>query len=150
MRMPNKAQPRKVYRSTKDRVIAGVCGGLGKYFDVDPLILRILFVLLAAFGGSGILIYIILWIVIPEENEPARPGDLEQIFKKGANKMAEEIKDAEPERKRNGRLVGGLIFLLIGFIFLIQNVFPSLGLDFDKLWPVILIVIGVGILRGKK
>jgi phage shock protein C len=50
-----------------DRMIAGVCGGLAKYFDIDPTIVRVLFVVTIFIGGGGILAYIILWIVVPEE-----------------------------------------------------------------------------------
>lgn len=62
--------PRKLYRSRTDRSIAGICGGLGDYFDADPTLIRLLMMLLILFGGLSIWAYIILWIVIPEE--PAR------------------------------------------------------------------------------
>lgn len=58
---------KKLYRSKTDRKIAGVCGGLATYFDMDPTVVRLLFVLLALMGGPGILLYIIMWIVVPEE-----------------------------------------------------------------------------------
>ncbi|MEJ2753381.1 MAG: PspC domain-containing protein [Chloroflexota bacterium] len=53
---------------SEDRMVAGVAGGLAEYFDIDPTIIRILFVLLAIFGGGflGILIYIVLWIIMPD------------------------------------------------------------------------------------
>jgi|SRR3989344_2066835 len=54
-----------LHRSETNRVIAGVCGGLAEYFNIDPTIIRILFIIVTVFGGSGILIYIILWLVIP-------------------------------------------------------------------------------------
>ncbi len=57
---------KKIYRSVADRKIAGVCGGLGEYFDVDPTIVRLLAVTLVLAGGSGILGYILAWIIIPE------------------------------------------------------------------------------------
>jgi phage shock protein C len=58
---------RRLYRSTTDRKIAGVCGGLAEYFDIDPTLVRVLyFVALVLPGGIGILPYIILWIVLPE------------------------------------------------------------------------------------
>ena len=57
---------KNLYRSRKNRIIAGVCGGLGNYFGIDPVIIRILWLLLILYGGSGILIYIIAWIIIPE------------------------------------------------------------------------------------
>jgi phage shock protein C len=56
-----------LHRSSSDRVIAGVCGGLGAYFGVNPIVFRILFVLLALPGGApGILPYFILWLVMPQ------------------------------------------------------------------------------------
>ncbi len=57
----------KLYRSRIDRMIAGVCAGLAKYFDIDPTIVRVLFVVSIFIGGGGIIAYIILWIVVPEE-----------------------------------------------------------------------------------
>lgn len=60
---------KKLYRSKTNRMIGGVCGGLGEYFDVDPTIIRLLWVVIFFMGGSGILIYIIFWIVLPEEDE---------------------------------------------------------------------------------
>ena len=59
---------KKLYRSNTDKMIAGVCGGLGKYFGVDSTVIRLIFALLVVFGvGSGLLLYIILAIVMPLE-----------------------------------------------------------------------------------
>jgi len=58
---------RRLYRSRTDRKIAGICGGLANYFDIDPVIVRLAWVLLFFLGGSGILLYIVAWIVIPLE-----------------------------------------------------------------------------------
>ena len=58
---------RKLYRSRTNTVLGGVCGGLADYFDVDSTVIRLLFVLFFFFGGSGFLVYIIMWIVIPQE-----------------------------------------------------------------------------------
>ena len=60
---------KKLTRSNNDRMIAGVCGGLGKHFELDPILFRIAFVLLAFMQGTGILLYIILALVIPAESE---------------------------------------------------------------------------------
>jgi phage shock protein C len=60
---------RRLYRSGKDKILGGVCGGLGEYFGVDPVLFRILFVLLALGWGFGILLYIICWIIIPRNPE---------------------------------------------------------------------------------
>lgn len=57
---------KRLYRSTKDRKIAGVCGGLAEYFGVDPTIVRVVFVALALPGGlPGVVPYVILWVVVP-------------------------------------------------------------------------------------
>jgi len=56
-------------------MLAGVCGGIGSYFDVDPTIIRVLFVLFSLVVGGGILAYILLWIIIPEESEAAEQTD---------------------------------------------------------------------------
>ncbi len=60
---------KKLYRSRRDRMIAGICGGLGEYFEVDPNLVRLLFVFLAIFSGflPMLLFYIIAWIVVPPE-----------------------------------------------------------------------------------
>lgn len=58
---------KKLYRSRTERWLAGVCGGLGKYFGIDPTLVRVIFVLFALTFGSGFLIYLVLWIVIPLE-----------------------------------------------------------------------------------
>ena len=59
---------KKLYRSKKNRVIAGVCGGLGEYFDVDPTLIRLIWILLTISGGTGILLYLIAWLIMPERS----------------------------------------------------------------------------------
>jgi phage shock protein PspC (stress-responsive transcriptional regulator) len=63
---------KKLYRNPSDAMIAGICSGLGEYFDVDPTLIRLAFVLLAFGGGSGVLLYLIMWLVVP-----AKPTDQE-------------------------------------------------------------------------
>jgi phage shock protein C len=58
---------RKLYRSTTNRKLAGVCGGLAQYFNVDATLIRVLFVLLAVLGGSGLVLYLAMWIIVPKE-----------------------------------------------------------------------------------
>ena len=58
----------RLYRSKTNRIIAGVCGGLGDYFKVDPTLIRLLWVLLTLSGGAGLVAYIIAWAIIPEES----------------------------------------------------------------------------------
>jgi phage shock protein C len=61
---------RKLYRSRTDSKLAGVCGGLGEFFGVDPTAIRLAFVLLAIFGGHSILLYLIMMLIVPAEPEP--------------------------------------------------------------------------------
>jgi len=60
-------QVKKLYRSKTNRIIAGVCGGFGEYFNVDPTIVRLIWILFSLALGAGIITYIIAWLVIPEK-----------------------------------------------------------------------------------
>lgn len=60
---------KKLRRSRKDKVIAGICGGLGEYFNVDPVVFRIIFIIIALPGGISILLYFLMWVVIPLEDK---------------------------------------------------------------------------------
>jgi phage shock protein PspC (stress-responsive transcriptional regulator) len=60
-------EPKRMYRSRTDRVIAGVCAGLGKYFNVDPVLIRVIWLVLVLAFGTGILAYLIAWLVMPPE-----------------------------------------------------------------------------------
>jgi phage shock protein C len=63
------AETRKLYRSRSNRQVAGVCGGRAQYFNVDATLIRSLFVVGAVRGGSGLVIYVAMWIIVP--NEPS-------------------------------------------------------------------------------
>ena len=65
------AQSRKLYRSRSDRKLAGVCGGLAQYFSLDATLIRVLFVVLAVLGGSGLVLYLAMWIIVPNEPQGA-------------------------------------------------------------------------------
>ncbi len=71
MEAETKSNYRRLYRSPDDRVIAGVCGGLGEYFSTDPVILRLILVVLVLFGGSGLILYLLAWVLVPR-----RPWDM--------------------------------------------------------------------------
>ncbi len=62
---------KRLYRSRTDRMIGGVCGGLGEYLEFDPTIIRVIWVIIALMGGAGILEYLVMWIIVPET-----PGDV--------------------------------------------------------------------------
>ncbi len=147
----------RLYRSSSSSVIGGVCGGLAEYLNADPVIFRVLFVLAVLIGGGGLLLYIILWIVIPLK---AAPFIGQTHFKSSTNdsnstnyntsNMENYDKNAEPkkpvtaeEKKKNndGNLWGGMILITLGILFLIDRFVPRI--DFGDLWPFILVVIGV-------
>jgi len=76
----------KLYRSPTDKMIAGVCGGLGTYLAIDPVLIRLFFVLLTLGGGSGIVIYMIMWILIPYPDQ--NPAASAETIKAGAEEIA--------------------------------------------------------------
>jgi len=139
----------RLYRSRTDRVLGGVCGGLGEHLKIEPVILRIIFVVLFLAGGSGFLVYLVFWIVVPEQ----LPENSDQSQTNQENTMSEE-KDYQPkhpeDRKgisQNGSLIAGVILITLGALFLIDRFIPRI--DFGDLWPVLLVVIGIGLVyRG--
>lgn len=63
------SNPKKLYRSIKNRIFAGVCAGLADYCSVDPNIMRIAFILLLFFGGLPLIVYLVIWLIVPEETD---------------------------------------------------------------------------------
>jgi phage shock protein C len=137
---------KKLYRSETNHVIAGVAGGLGEYFGIDPTLIRLILVLTTIFGGSGILIYVVLWILIPRESETDKKTedtikDNAEEFKTKARSFAEEFKNMRSEN--HPRNWFGFVVIFIGLMFLLQN----LGfLQFHLFWPVIIIALGLFLL----
>ena len=134
-------------------MIAGVCGGIAEYFDIDSTLVRLLTVLVVLVGGAGVIAYIIAWIVIPKNPEQVsdetfnKREKLKEKVKKGTEDVIEEIKghfeSEEPSHKseKNRRILGGIIVIAIGLIFLLNSIFPWVG--WGRLWPVILIAVGI-------
>lgn len=60
-------ESKRLYRSRINRQLQGVCGGLGEYFNVDPTLVRLIFIVLSLAGGPGLILYILLWVIMPEE-----------------------------------------------------------------------------------
>ena len=127
------ANPNRLYRSTTNKVIGGVSGGLADYLNIDPVVVRILFVLLFLFGGSGLLVYIILWIVIPAEKVVFKvAGD------QNTEAVAEEIDPAEKSRRTNTSLVAGILLITFGLLFLASQLMPFCNIvDFRPLLRVL-------------
>ena len=68
----NNIKSKRLARSTSDRTIAGICAGIAHFFGIDPVIVRVLFVISALAGGPGLILYIVLWIVMPEDTDVAK------------------------------------------------------------------------------
>ena len=112
---------KKLERSRKSCLIGGVCGGLGEYFNIDPVIFRVAAVVLALGNGIGVIAYVIAWIVIPRRDEGA-------------------VADTTPPKSELARYLPGLALILIGVVFLLEDIFYWFSLSY--LWPLILIAVG--------
>lgn len=136
----------RLYRSRKTRVFGGVAGGLAEYLNIDPVIARLIFVAATFIGGGGVLVYIVMWIVVPEE--PILLNSESSTFQNPGSTHSgnNENPVVQPERRkiREGSLWGGVILILIGGLFLMDRLIPNI--HFGDLWPLILIVIGIGII----
>jgi len=147
---------KKLYRSRKDYMIAGVCGGIAEYFDIDSTLVRLLTVLVVFLGGAGVVAYIIAWIVIPKNPDQVfdetfeERENIKEKFKNGAKNVIEEVKEhfeskePSPKSEKNKRVLGGIIVIVIGSIFLLNGFFPWVG--WGRLWPLILIAVGITIM----
>ncbi|HKL16884.1 MAG TPA: PspC domain-containing protein [Patescibacteria group bacterium] len=145
---------KKLYRSNEDKIIAGVCGGLGVYFDVDPLLIRLIFILSGLFGGTGILIYVLFWILVPKEKEESilnkdKVKDLGNDLKQGAKELKDNFNQAEKKKRR--RLFIAWFLIVLGIIYIANQLALPNVVKIIFGWPIILIFIGLFLLiRNKK
>jgi phage shock protein PspC (stress-responsive transcriptional regulator) len=129
-----RATPGRLYRSRHDRKLAGVCGGLGQYLNLDPVLARLAFVVLTLMSGIGLLAYIVMAIVIPE-----RPvGDEEPV---NANLAITPIPG-----EVLGYALAGLGLLLLAGNFGLARIFGG----WDNLWPLLLVGLGVLLLVKRR
>lgn len=137
----------RLYRSRRDRMLAGVAGGLAEMWGADPSLVRIIWALLVVFtGGIALLVYIVMAIVVPEEDEVFGPGGAPPRPAAGADPAIYEGRAAwRMPRSDGGGLSAGVLlggfFVLIGLFFLVRELFPRI--DFDWFWPLVLVAVGV-------
>ncbi|MGC8864571.1 MAG: PspC domain-containing protein [Bacteroidales bacterium] len=132
-------------RSRYDKILGGVAGGLAQYLEMDSAIVRFLFILVTLVFGSGIWVYLILWIILPYEpirpfwNNTTEPGSDSQS---GAtlDDMSQPAPQPPIKMRKDSNLVIGGILIILGVVFLLGELIPYF--DFGKLWPVILIIVG--------
>ncbi len=149
---------KKLYRSNKDKMLGGVAGGLAEYFAIDPTLVRIIFVVSLFVGGAGILAYIILWIVVPEEpfafatpnaqTESKAGEETGSITGETAIPNQQQYYQAMTEQKHKRSSVLGIILVVIGLLFLLDNFIPRI--HFGDFWPLLLVAIGVGLLLNAR
>jgi len=129
----------RLYRSTSNKVFAGVCGGLAEYFDVDPMIIRVLFVLMVLFGGTGIVLYIAAIVIVPK-----RPYMMPDT--------GIPAQDLPPAKVReSARNWFGIVLVVLGALLLLSNMdmfhfFDFVEDTFEYILPVLLIILGMAII----
>lgn len=129
-------------------MLGGVCGGLGEYFEFDPVLVRVIFVAATFISGVGFIAYILLWIIVPFEPvnpiiTPEPPSSGTQTNSSGTS-TPPPFSQQEVYRRNSAGSVFGIILIVIGGIFLADNFIPFF--HFWHLWPLILIAIGIGLL----
>jgi len=136
---------KKLIRPKKGRVFFGVAAGLGDYFEIDPTIVRLIFVLLTLWGGLGIILYIIGIFLIPDEDENLnQKSNHREVIKKRVQSVAYETRETlkkDGVKQFTGEQIIGLIILIIGLGILFNSFFP--WFNFWRLWPLALIIIGM-------
>ena len=154
------SETKKLYRSCKNRILAGVCGGLGEYFDIDPIIMRIAFVLLSLGHGLGLLIYIILAVIIPKDpscvDQDGKAGANTQKIKEAAKDLGEQARTVVEDFKKDknwladGKNLLGILLIIVGFFVLVNQLFPLAWMRWNLLWPAALILVGVYLIFKNK
>ena len=122
---------KKLYRSNTNKMVAGVCAGVAEYFDVDVSLVRLLWALMILFGGSGLLLYVIGWVIIPERDGTEEP---------------KEISDTLLPKDNKSTTMFGVLLVGLGAILLFDHWLPWRSMM--RFWPVVLIIIGALMLVG--
>jgi len=155
---------KRLYRSSSDRMIWGVCGGVAEYFRMDPTIVRIIAVLLIFANGLGILAYIILAMVVPLEKSGAATAqdaikeNVEEMAGT-AKKLGQEIrttfagegdKSGSPEGMRRPHILIGVIIIAVGLLLLLSNLNFLAWFRWGYLWALIIIAVGALIVMSAR
>ncbi len=148
---------KQIYKSKENRVIAGVAGGIAEYFDIDPVIVRLIFVLFTVFPPyAGLILYIIAAIIMPDrKNANHKQAKIEDKiksvaddFKESAQNVAEKVREnVKDERQKNQALLG-LVLIVLGLLFLLNQFNPWISLS--RVWPLLLVVLGIVIITPRR
>jgi len=156
---------KRLYRSSTDVVLGGVCGGLGDYVGIDPVLVRLLFVFLAVVNGFGVMLYLILWIILPEKERVGESREdvireniasLRNKAERLGNDIRATVSDARVSlRQEEGtrgevyhhrRTAAGAILIGIGAMMLLRNLGLFWWFDLRMLWPLLIVGLGVCLL----
>jgi phage shock protein PspC (stress-responsive transcriptional regulator) len=152
---------KKLYRSKSDRMIAGVCGGLGEYLNVDPVWFRLFFVILLFATGFGFWAYLIMWIIMPEEGRVSgTTGDTVQAnvqdiadrardLGQGVQRGLQGQRTASDEGPTSGTVIVGAAFILLGAMLLLNRLNLFWWLKWDVMWPLMLVLIGGALIYSR-
>ena len=141
---------RRLTRNRRAAVIGGVAAGFGEYVDVDPVLVRLGFVLLTFATGIGVLFYPICWVIMPADEPPvpgqSSPGEqVAEEVRAAAERVASDVRKAGASGRAH--MLGGVILVALGLMFLVDRVPWRIHwlswLRFDNAWPLIIVAIGV-------
>lgn len=137
----------RLMRSEKERLLSGVCGGLAIYLGVDPVLVRLAFLLLLPAGGIGLPLYLALMIMMPSEVTVGRPQG--EIIEKNLENLGETMNDSVERLRQhpNGPTITAILLILLGAYFLAGNL-GWFSLSF--FWPFILILLGIALIIRRK
>jgi phage shock protein C len=141
-------EPKRLYRSGKDKIIAGVCGGIAEYFEVDPVWVRLIVTLVTLVtSGIGIIMYIIAWIIVPVNPSHKKTKDTEA--ERVAKKIADKVETVQEKRNiGRGRLLAGVLLIILGTGLLLHNIFG--WLDWEIILPAMIIAVGAFIIFRRR
>ncbi|KUO48831.1 MAG: hypothetical protein APF76_18300 [Desulfitibacter sp. BRH_c19] len=147
-------QRQKLYRSSTDNILGGVCGGVAKHLDIDSTIIRLIVVATALFGGAGVVFYVIAWIIIPDEpsSESIRHSKLKEEVTSSEGEIIGDQTQRETTGKNdnsNSSKTLGWILILVGAFLFINIWFPYV--DWGKFLPFVFVFGGLYLLiRSQK
>lgn len=149
--------PVPLHRTSSGAVLLGVCAGIARYFDVDPVLVRLLFLLLAIYSGLGIVAYLVLAVLMPSERTVGLSGPevvRENLRELGetARRAGQEAADVVRERRlfQRRRQGAGLLLVALGGLLLLVNLGMLAWAQWSRLWPVVLVLAGVALLLGRR
>ena len=134
----------RLHRIRSQAMLGGVCAGLGKYFSIDPTIVRLVFVVLAVFTGIGVLLYLALWFLLPVEDDPqSEMGYSSQEFGVRGQRFGKEVSDMFTRRRENTIRLVGIGLVVLGVVLFLRALIPDVFIWIDRInGPLFLIAMG--------